>query len=182
MSEAVEMKKMTIEEYYALPEGTRAELIYGVIYDMSPSPLRIHQDISEELNFKIKSFVKKNKGNCKVYSAPFDVKLNEDTVVQPDISVICDNTKLTDKGCSGAPDFIIEIASSNALNDYVRKLNLYAESGVREYWIVDPRTEKVKVYLLEEDYAVKQYKFTDDVPVNIYGGELTINISELLSE
>ena len=89
---------------------------------------------------------KKNKGKCEVYTAPFDVKLSESTVVIPDISVICDSSKLTDKGCSGAPDWIIEIVSSNAIHDYLLKLNLYQAYGVREYWIVDPKKQSVTVY------------------------------------
>ncbi len=172
---------MTIEEYYALPEGTRAELIYGVIYDMSP-PLRIHQKIITKVLTRFENFIQSKKGDCEVYTLPFDVRLSDDTAVEPDIAVVCDKSKLTDKGCEGAPDFIIEIASSNSAHDYVRKLNLYYDYGVREYWIVDPKRKSVNVHLLDENYGTNYYTFSDDVPVNIYGGELKINISELLGQ
>lgn len=131
--------KYTIKDFYALPEGTCVELIEGVIYDMSLSPLRIHQKYQWNCQLQY-STISKNKGKCEVYTAPFDVKLSESTVVIPDISVICDSSKLTDKGCSGAPDWIIEIVSSNAIHDYLLKLNLYQAYGVREYWIVDPKS------------------------------------------
>ena len=175
--------RYTIEEFYALPEGTRAELIDGVIYDMSPSPLRIHQKISMELSATIFSYIKNNKGKCEVYTAPFDVKLSENTVVIPDISVICDPSKLTDKGCSGAPDWVIEIVSSNAIHDYLVKLNLYQTYGVCEYWIVDPKKQSVTVYHFGEDFDTERYSFSDTIPVWIYKDKpnpLEINISELL--
>ena len=126
---------------------------------------------------------KKNKGKCEVYTAPFDVKLSESTVVIPDISVICDSSKLTDKGCSGAPDWIIEIVSSNAIHDYLVKLNLYQAYGVREYWIVDPKKQSVTVYHFDEDLDMEKYDFTEIIPVWIYKDKATpleINISELL--
>ena len=173
--------KYTIKDFYALPEGTCVELIEGVIYDMSPSPLRIHQKISMELSATIFNYIKKNKGKCEVYTAPFDVKLSESTVVIPDISVICDSSKLTDKGCSGAPDWIIEIVSSNAIHDYLLKLNLYQAYGVREYWIVNPLTRTVNVYALEKEELNDQYSFDDDIAVCIYDN-LTINITELLKQ
>ena len=129
------------------------------------------------------NYIKKNKGKCEVYTAPFDVKLSESTVVIPDISVICDSSKLTDKGCSGAPDWIIEIVSSNAIHDYLLKLNLYQAYGVREYWIVDPKKQSVTVYHFDEDFDMEKYDFTEIIPVWIYKDKATpleINISELL--
>lgn len=175
--------KYTIEDFYALPEGTRAELIDGVIYDMAPSPLRIHQEISMELSATIFNYIKSNKGICKVYTAPFDVKLSENTVVIPDISVICDPSKLTEKGCSGAPDWVIEITSSNEAHDYVTKLNLYKHYNVREYWIINPKDESVLVYVFDENIHIEKYDFSETIPVWIYKDNptpLTINISELL--
>lgn len=180
MNNAEKIQKYTAEDYYALPEEEKIELIDGFLYDMSPSPLRIHQEISGELFAEIHSYIKKNNGSCKVYSAPFDVQLSDDTVVVPDISVICDKNKLTKKGCTGAPDWIIEIVSDNAVNDYVRKLNLYQIYGVKEYWIVDPKTKKVQVYIFGDDFSTTIYNFTDTIPVNIYNGNLKINISELI--
>lgn len=172
--------RLTIEEFYALPEGTQVELINGVLYDMAPSPLRIHQEISMELSAAILNYIKSNKGTCKVYPAPFDVKLSDDTVVIPDISVICDKNKLTDKGCTGAPDWIIEIVSSNALHDYITKLNLYQFYGVKEYWIVDPKKKNVTVFTFGEIFDTDKYDFSDTIPVGIYDGKLKINIEELL--
>ena len=175
--------KYTIEDFYALPEGTRAELIDGVIYDMAPSPLRIHQEISMELSATIFNYIKNNKGICKVYTAPFDVKLSENTVVIPDISVICDPSKLTEKGCSGAPDWVIEITSSNEIHDYVTKLNLYQCYNVREYWIINPKDKSVLVYVFDENIHIEKYDFSETIPVWIYKDKptpLEINISELL--
>lgn len=180
MSEALKLEKKTIEDYLALPEGAMVELINGVMYDMSPAPLRVHQRIVTKLLTKIYNFIDSKHGRCEVYPAPFDVKLNDETIVQPDISVICDPSKLTRHGCTGAPDFIIEIVSSHRYHDYVRKHHLYADSGVKEYWIVDPEKRKVNVYLLKEDYAVEQYDFEDDIPVDLYNGELVINVSKLI--
>lgn len=182
MDNAREFKKYTFEEYEKLPEGTRAELIDGEIYNMSPSPLRIHQKLSMSISTEIFNYIKKNNGKCEVYSAPFDVKLSQSTVVIPDISVICDPKKLTDKGCSGAPDWIIEITSSNEVHDYVTKLNLYQFYGVREYWIVDPKRKSVTVFIFGEDFDTKKYDFLEDIPVWIYKdmpNPLTINISKL---
>ena len=104
---------------------------------------------------------------------PSNCSMTGDDTVEPDISVICDPGKLTDRGCTGAPDWIIEIISpSNPEHDYVRKLNLYLDAGVREYWIVDPRDRKILVYYLQnehtEDFTVRPYTFQDKVKVNIY--------------
>lgn len=126
----------TEDDYYNLPENVRAELIDGQIYYMS-APSKIHQEILMFLSKTIANYIDSKKGPCKVYPAPFAVKLFVDdnrTVAEPDISVICDPNKLTDRGCTGAPDWIVEIVSpSNSRHDYVRKLNLYMDAGVREY-------------------------------------------------
>ena len=162
----------TEEDYYNLPEHVRAELIDGVlIYDQA-APSRLHQGLLIQLCMAIGQFISSKNGPCKVYPAPFAVKLWTDgnTIVEPDISVICDTDKLTDRGCSGAPDWIIEIVSPhNTRRDYITKLNLYLEAGVREYWIVDPRKESVMVYNLEaEDIEIKTYTFSDKIKVSIY--------------
>ena len=175
-------KTYTVKDIYALPEGQRAELIDGQMYMMAP-PNRIHQRISHLLAWTIETYIQKRKGNCQVYPAPFSVFLNEDdqNYIEPDISVICDKNKLTEKGCSGAPDWIIEITSpSNPQNDYMIKLFKYRTAGVREYWIVNPRTKTVMVYDFEKGARANQYSFIDDVPVCIYE-DLIINIAKLLS-
>ncbi|MBD5489308.1 MAG: Uma2 family endonuclease [Lachnospiraceae bacterium] len=161
----------TIDDIYALPDGERAELIDGKIYYMDP-PSRRHQDIIFSLSRRIADYIDSNDGNCKVYLAPFAVFLNENDTnyVEPDISVICDSGKLTDKGCNGAPDWIIEIVSPGSRQmDYFTKLFKYRTAGVKEYWIVDPEKDSVMVYQFEEE-MMEQYSFGDDVPVGIYEG------------
>ena len=183
MSEALAHANIyTEEDYYNLPENVRAELIDGQIYYMA-APSRIHQKIFMFLSKTIANYIDSKDGSCEVYPAPFAVKLFEDddkTVVEPDISVICDPNKLTDRGCTGAPDWIVEIVSpSTSSHDYIRKLNLYAKAGVKEYWIIDPRTEKVFVYHLDQaDVNADSYTFQDKIKVNIYD-DLWIGFAEL---
>ncbi len=133
MSQALAQTTLyTEEDYHNLPENVRAELINGQFYAMS-APSRIHQEILGTLYRIIANHIVSKKGPCKVYPAPFAVKLSEDvkTVVEPDISVICDRDKLTDRGCTGAPDWIIEITSpSNPAHDHVLKLHPDAENGL----------------------------------------------------
>ena len=172
----------TEEDYYNSSEDVRAELIDGQFYDMA-SPSRIHQEILGFLFLGISSYIRSKKGDCRVYPAPFAVKLFEDnnkTIVEPDISVICDPKKLTPRGCTGAPDWIIEIVSpSTASHDYIRKLKLYADAGVKEYWIVDPDKKSVYVYHLEEDkFEVTTFTFQDKIKANIYE-DLWIDLKEL---
>ena len=183
MSEALARTNIyTEEDYYNLPENVRAELIDGQIYYMS-APSRVHQEILGFMFNTIFNHINSTKGPCKVYPAPFAVKLfseDDKNVVEPDISVICDPGKLTDRGCTGAPDWIVEIVSpSNSSHDYVRKLNLYMDAGVREYWIVNPMEREVLVYFLEQDkFKVKSYTLQDKIKVNIYD-DLWIDFTEL---
>lgn len=161
----------TIEDIYALPEGKHAELIDGQIYYMSP-PSWNHQRISRKLHQTIANYIDSNNGKCEALAAPFAVFLNDDNInyVEPDISVICDLSKLDDKGCHGAPDWVIEIVSpSSKPRDYMTKLFKYRTAGVREYWIVDPMKELVTVYGFEQD-NVEQYNFGEEIPVGIYEG------------
>ena len=174
-----DFKPATIEDIENLPEGQRAELIDGVIY-MQAAPLRIHQRLSGQLQHRILNHIEQVGKPCDVYNAPFAVRLG-DNYVEPDISVICDPSKLTEKGCQGAPDWIIEILSpATAMNDYVRKLALYARSGVREYWIVNPAGHSVRTYLFSEpEPQSREYSFDDMIPVGISEG-FTIRIADLL--
>ena len=162
-------KNYTVEDFYNMPDDIHAELINGQIYYMA-TPSRLHQDISGELYNTIKNYIKSKYGKCRVYAAPFSVQLHEgeDTVLEPDISVICDTNKFTPRGCTGAPDWIIEIVSpSNPGHDYITKLGIYNEAGVREYWIIDARNESIHVYNLESgDLMV--YSFHDTIKVGIY--------------
>lgn len=171
----------TIDYIYSLPEGQRAELIDGVIYDMAP-PSRMHQKLISQFTKIIGKHIDENKGSCEVYPAPFAVFLNKDdkTYVEPDISVICDRNKLTDKGCNGAPDLIIEIVSpSSRKMDYSTKNTAYSNAGVREYWIVDPEKERTTVYRYEEDAAPMIFTFDRAITVGIYSN-LSITVSDLL--
>ena len=171
----------TTDYIYSLPEGQRAELINGTIYNMAP-PNRLHQDIVMNLSAEIRDYIKRNNGSCKVYPAPFAVFLNNDnqTYVEPDISVICDKSKLDDRGCNGAPDWIIEVVSQSTKRmDYGIKLFKYRTAGVREYWIVNPLNQTVNVYDLLTNELTDQYDFNDNIPVCIYK-DLTINFTNLL--
>ncbi len=161
----------TIDDIYALPDGERAELIDGKIYYMAP-PSRTHQRISGKLYQTIANYIDSKGGKCEIYAAPFAVFLNDDDInyLEPDISVICDQSKLDDKGCHGAPDWVIEVVSpSSKPRDYMAKLFKYRNAGVMEYWIVDPDKQMTMVYGFEKD-IVEQYNFGEDVPSGIYEG------------
>ena len=151
--------KFTYKEYCSWPDDERWELICGVAYDMSPAPSSRHQRISGELYFQIKSFL--NRRKCEVFSAPFDIMLpvypvidenKIDSIVQPDISVICDPEKIIEKGCMGAPDLIVEILSpATSKKDLNEKFQLYEKHGVKEYWIVDPGNKYIQVFHLQTE-------------------------------
>ncbi|MDO4326280.1 MAG: Uma2 family endonuclease [bacterium] len=173
----------TAEDYWNLPEGERAELIDGKLYAMAP-PMRIHQKISGKLYNTISNYIDSKKGSCEVYTAPFAVNLHADdtTYVEPDIAVICDKNKLTERGCTGAPDMVFEIVSpSSRRMDYNIKQGLYAEAGVREYWIVDPAKKRTTVYYYDDDAAPIIYTFDMPITVGIFP-ELSITIANLLNE
>ncbi len=174
----------TEEDYYSLPEGERVELINGVFYNMA-SPSQLHQEISGRLFRIIGDYIDEKGGKCKVFHAPFDVKLDDkrDTIVQPDISVICDRDKLDGKRCNGAPDWIIEIVSpSSASHDYVRKFDLYKRAGVREYWLVNPDDKSVVVHRLETvDQVFEEYTIEDIVKAGIYD-DLLIDFANIMEK
>ncbi|MFQ6819453.1 MAG: Uma2 family endonuclease [Blautia sp.] len=169
----------TIEDIYALPDGTRAELIDGQIYYMAP-PSRRHQQILGSLYRKIADYIDGKQGACEVDIAPFAVFLNDDDInyVEPDISVICDKNKLTDKGCVGAPDWIIEVVSPGSRRmDYYTKLFKYRTAGVREYWLVDPDKNRILVYNFEKE-DTGEYSFSDIIHVGIYS-DLSIDFTQI---
>ena len=175
-------KGYTAEDYYNTGEENRVELINGEFYDMA-SPSTTHQIISRELLVEISLYIRNNNGKCEVFSAPFDVQPDENddrTVVVPDISVICDHDKLTERGCKGAPDWIIEIASPGNMSlDYIRKVNIYRKAGVRLYWIVNPMESTVGVYNFGEGVDIpEEYSFDDTVHVSIYD-DLSIDFSKI---
>lgn len=169
----------TIEDIENLPDGERAELIDGKIYYMA-SPKYIHQKLLGELHTIINNYIKSKGGSCEVLPAPFAVFINKDkhNYVEPDISVICDKTKLDERGCHGAPDWVIEIVSpSSRQMDYYRKLFKYCSAGVREYWIVDPERNRVLVYNSETE-EIQDCTFVDSVKAGIYE-DFYIDFSEL---
>lgn len=171
----------TVDDIYALPDGERAELIDGKLYMMAP-PSRIHQELVQQLSRVIGNYISDKKGNCKIYPAPFAVFLNTDdkNYVEPDISVICSPDKLTDRGCAGAPDWIIEITSPNSQRmDYLTKLFKYRTAGVSEYWVVNPAKETVQVYSFGEKEDSVQYSFNDEITPGLYA-DLKIRVSDLL--
>ena len=171
---------ITLEQYEALPEDKRVEVFDGVVYDMA-NPSQEHQTISMKLSTVLNTYIKVKKGSCRVFHAPFDVKLSDQplTIVQPDLMIICDKDKLDGKRCNGAPDFVIEIVSpDNPADDYIRKLYYYKNAGVREYWIVDPRRKTVTVNYFEGNILNIQYSFDSVIKVNIYE-DLLINFSEI---
>lgn len=152
-------KQYTYADYITWRLAERVELIKGWLYKMSPAPKRVHQRISADLFGLIWQFLKGEE--CSVFSAPFDVRLVKnkgqkdqaiDTVVQPDICIICDKEKLDERGCVGAPDLIVEILSpSTSKKDYNEKYFLYEENKVKEYWIVNPDAKSIEVFVLQEN-------------------------------
>ncbi len=176
-----EDKLYTAEHYWNLPENQRAELIDGQLYDMAP-PSYVHQRLIAQLSRLIGNYIEKSNGNCDVIPAPFAVNLtgNDKTWVEPDINVICDKNKLSDRGCEGAPDWIIEVVSPGTQRmDYGIKLFKYRTAGVREYWIVNPSTKTVNVYGFEKESITAQYSFDEEISVGIYP-DLKIRVSALL--
>ena len=178
-------KHYTWSDYERWDDDVRYELINGIPYMMSPAPSLVHQAISSELHLQLALFLKGK--SCKVFSAPCDVRLNanegDDTVVQPDLLVVCDMSKLDGKACIGAPDLVIEISSpSTSRRDKWMKFNLYQAAGVREYWIVDADTQTVQACLLRDgEYIMKAYADADIAPVCVLEG-CTINLADVFAE
>ena len=174
--------EFTLDDYYALPDEQRVELIDGVFYDMS-APRVVHQDISYVIHSAIADYIKKNKGKCKAFFAPVDVQIDCDdkTMVQPDVLVICDREKIKGFGIYGAPDFLVEILSkSTRKKDMTIKLTKYSEAGVREYWIVDPHKRMLIIYnFMEEDFMPVMMPLKGEAPVAIYDGKLKISLDEI---
>jgi Uma2 family endonuclease len=165
-------KRYSYADYFRWKFQERVELIKGFIYKMSPAPSAKHQLISGNLFFKVRSYFENN--SCKVFSAPFDVrlpdskkqKINDElvfTVVQPDLSVICDAGKIDERGCVGAPDLVIEILSpGNTKKEMGIKFDLYEENGVKEYWLVELSEKVVYVYILKDGKFIGLKPFTED--------------------
>lgn len=173
-----------VEQAYDSPTPERYEIIDSVIYDMSPSPNERHQRISGNL-FREFSVYLKGK-SCRAYAAPFDVYLKDgvDEWVIPDLTIVCDPSKLQDKGCVGAPDLVVEILSkATAVKDRTVKYKLYRASGIQEYWIVDPHWQTVDVYKFGDNVfsAPEIYESGDCLKVGIFD-DLEINLSEIFED
>ena len=169
-------KQYTYADYLTWNFDDRLELIKGWIYKMSPAPRRKHQKVSFQLLMSFGNYFKTK--SCEVYEAPFDVRLKKNkgsdsevnTVVQPDISVFCDLSKLDDRGAIDAPDLVVEITSDSTMKkDYNEKFNLYEENGVQEYWIVNPDSKSMEIFTKVED------KFESVGIYNVNDGVLSVN-------
>ena len=172
----------TLDDYYALPDERRVELIDGVFYDMS-APAVIHQKILGELHILFRECMDAHEGECEVYLSPCDVRLDCDnkTMVQPDLLVICGPYDLGAKRFEGAPDLVLEILSpSTRSKDMLLKLYKYQNAGVKEYWIVDPDRETVMVYDFRDDnFYPEKYDFDSVIPIHISGGQCSIDFSRV---
>lgn len=167
----------TYSQYKNWPESERWEIIDGEPYNMSPAPGMTHQKISGKIFRTIGNYLEGK--SCQVFSAPFDVFLREKNqseediknIVQPDLSIICDESKLSEKGCTGAPDIVIEIISpSTASHDQITKLRLYEKHGVKEFWLFHPVDRIVWKYILEKDVYGKPeiFDFTSKPSFNLF--------------
>lgn len=171
----------TIEDYFALPDGDRKELIDGVFYDMA-TPLTVHQDIVGYMHLEIGNFIRKNKEKCKVFVAPSAVRLDCDkkTMVEPDIYIVCDKDKIKRFGNYGAPDFVLEVLSdSTRKKDLGIKVYKYINAGVRELWYIDVKTRKLLTYFEGDDYMPTVHPLEGMLGLSIYDGKLQINLAEI---
>ena len=172
----------TLDDYYALPDERRVELIDGVFYDMS-APAVIHQKILGELHILFRECTDAHEGRCEVYLSPCDVRLDMDnkTMVQPDLLVICKSYDLDAKRFEGAPDLVLEILSpSTRSKDMLLKLYKYQNAGVKEYWVVDPDHETVLVYYFQDDnFYPEKYDFDSVIPIHISEGQCSIDFSRV---
>lgn len=169
----------TLEDYYALSDERRVELIDGVFYDMA-SPSGPHQIIAGRLFNIIQNFIDKRKGRCRVIISPLDVQLDCDnrTMVQPDVIILCDMAKFKNRCIMGAPDFLAEVLSKGTVKkDSSLKLFKYRSAGVREYWMIDPFKEQVTVYCFEKKAEPDVYDFDSKIKIGIYDGALEIDFS-----
>ncbi len=170
----------TVDDFESYPEDFRVELIDGELYYLA-APLTIHQEIQMIISAAFFNYIQANNGNCKVYPAGLGVRLDEDnfTVVMPDITVCCEQEKITEKGFDGAPDLVVEILSpSNWKKDAILKYKKYVGAGVREYWIADPRRRKVQVFRKDNGTSCSFYTFDDQIPVGIWDDKLSICLAE----
>ena len=188
MALPAEKERYTFADVLTWPDDERAEIINGEPVMMAPPPSSEHQEISMELSAQLHAYLKGKR--CKVYAAPFAVRLFEedgdrpddvDTMVEPDISVVCDPNKIDRHGCKGAPDMVVEILSpSTQRHDRFTKFSLYQRAGVKEYWIVDPESKAVQSFVLEDGrYSVKEYGTAGDTMRVSVLEDCVIDLSEV---
>ena len=182
----------TLEDYLALPDDQRVELIDGVFYDMS-SPSMPHQLIGGDIYSVLKGYIKGHKGDCVIFAAPADVQIDKDnrTIVQPDVMIVCDRSKIRYARIFGAPDFIVEVLSpSTRSKDILIKSAKYKSAGVKEYWMVDLKAKSVTKMLFgapdkeepDGDIRIETFPFEKPVPVSLFDGEISVNFAELMEE
>jgi Uma2 family endonuclease len=188
-------KRYTYADYLTWMDSQARELLDGFIRLMSPAPTLTHAKVSGRLFLSFGKYIENNKGRCQVFAAPFDVRLprkpdevTDDkihTVVQPDICIVCDESKLDERGCLGAPEMIVEILSPSSLQyDLNKKFNLYEAAGVGEYWVVMPKDKCVCVFLLQEDGTYARgvvYEGETVIPVKILPG-LTLDSGTIFND
>lgn len=182
VSEKKTDREHVLDDYYRLPSDRRVELIDGHFFEMQ-APGSLHQEIVSIIQYHFSDFVRKNKGNCKVYGAPIDVQLDQDdrTMVQPDLIVVCDRKKISKFGIYGAPDFCLEVVSpSSGRKDVFLKNYKYANAGVREYWIILPQEKKLLVYNYESECLTPGvYPLSGTKGVGIWDNRLEISLDEI---
>jgi len=183
-------RRYSYADYLTWMDYTRRELIDGIVYELFSAPSTIHAIISKNLLFLVQWLIKKRKGKCQVFHAPFDVRFPKngetaddkiDTMVEPDICVVCDPSKLGERGCIGAPDLIVEVQSpSTRKRDLTEKFSLYERFGVREYWTIDPPKRTLTIFLLQENgkYDAGTTYIKGKAPIGIFDG-LKIDLKEL---
>ena len=169
-----------MEDYYALPDDQRVELIDGVFYDMA-APTVEHQLLTGSIYAQFLAFIRRKKGKSIPLVSPVDVKLDADnkTMVQPDVVVVCDRERITDRVVLGGPDFVLEVVSpSSVLKDYIKKAAKSEAAGGREYWIVDPLSRRILTYDFTEGTVPGLYPLSGKVGVSIFDRELEIDFDE----
>ncbi|MBR6395707.1 MAG: Uma2 family endonuclease [Lachnospiraceae bacterium] len=171
----------TLDDYLALPDDIRVEMIDGVFYLMS-APTSFHQIISLEIAALLREYIFKNNGSCMAFIAPTDVQLDCDdkTMVQPDVFVVCNRDKINKARIYGAPDLIVEVLSeSNWYHDVFRKKAKYQKAGVREYWVVMPEQKLIQVYNFATSDIYTEYTFDDVIPVNTWDGKCKVDFKHI---
>lgn len=171
----------TLDDYYALPDDLRVELIDGVFFEMN-SPTTIHQLIGSLLWKELWDYIEDKKGECLTFVAPVDVQLDRDdrTILQPDVLIVCDRDKIIRRCVYGAPDFIVEVLSpSTRRKDSYLKLQKYANAGVSEYWLIDPDRKKILVYDLAHEEPPVIYGFDSTIPIALFNGECRIDFQRI---